>query len=45
MILLAMFGVSPIELLILAAIALMVLGVPIVALVILVVWFRKQKTK
>lgn len=40
-----MFGMGPFELLILAAIALMVLGAPIIAVIILIVCFTKQKTK
>lgn len=41
----AMFGMGPFELLILGVIALLVFGLPIIAIVILVAWFTKQKTK
>lgn len=42
---LAMFGASPLEILIVGFVALLVFGVPIIALVILVAWFTKQKSK
>ena len=42
---LAMFGMGPFELLIVGVMALLIFGVPIVALIILVAWFTKQKTK
>lgn len=40
-----MFGMGPFELLIVGVMALLIFGVPIVALIILVAWFTKQKTK
>ncbi|HEX5444121.1 MAG TPA: hypothetical protein VFW87_09850 [Pirellulales bacterium] len=41
----AVFGIGPIELLIVGFVALLIFGVPIIALVILVAWFTKQKRK
>lgn len=40
-----MIAMSPLELLIIGFVALLVFGVPIIALVVLVAWFTKQKTK
>ncbi|HJT32717.1 MAG TPA: hypothetical protein VJ783_11810 [Pirellulales bacterium] len=40
-----MFGMGPFELLIVGVMALLIVGVPIVAVIILVAWFTKQKTK
>ncbi|HEX7449134.1 MAG TPA: hypothetical protein VF306_16390 [Pirellulales bacterium] len=39
----AVFGIGPIELLIVGVVALLIFGVPIIALVTLVAWFTKKK--